>query len=114
MAHSDCCSHTALGAVSESTVTDPVCGMTVDSAKTPHRHTHEGHEYFFCSGGCRGKFIADPAKYLRKADGRTGRAAGHDLYLSDAPANPAGGPRLLPDLRHGARAGKRHSRSRSE
>jgi YHS domain-containing protein len=45
---------------------DPVCGMTVDPAKTPHRHTHEGHEYFFCSGGCRGKFIADPAKYLRK------------------------------------------------
>src|SRR5580704_18103971 len=68
MGHSDCCSRTALGAVSEITVTDPVCGMTVDSAKTPHRHSHEGHEYFFCSGGCRGKFIADPAKYLRKAE----------------------------------------------
>ena len=66
MVHSGCCSHTALGAVSESTVTDPVCGMTVDPAKTPHRHTHEGHEYYFCSAGCRGKFIADPAKYLHK------------------------------------------------
>jgi P-type Cu+ transporter len=40
--------------------------MTVDPARTPHRHTHEGHDYFFCSAGCRGKFIADPAKFLRK------------------------------------------------
>jgi P-type Cu+ transporter len=66
MAHSDCGSHAAGGAVSESTVTDPVCGMKVDPAKARHRHTHEGHAHFFCSAGCRSKFIADPAKYLRK------------------------------------------------
>ena len=43
---------------------DPVCGMTVDPATTPHRHVHRGASFFFCSGGCRTKFAADPAKYL--------------------------------------------------
>jgi len=43
---------------------DPVCGMTVDPATTPHRHVHRGESYFFCSGGCRTKFAADPEKYL--------------------------------------------------
>jgi Cu+-exporting ATPase len=43
---------------------DPVCGMTVNPATTPHRHTHHGQGYFFCSGGCRTKFAADPEKYL--------------------------------------------------
>src|SRR4029079_16878558 len=45
---------------------DPVCGMTVDPGKTPHRHSHRGREFFFCSGGCRTKFAADPGKYLDK------------------------------------------------
>jgi len=45
-------------------VKDPVCGMTVDTHTAKHRHTHEGHPYYFCSGKCREKFIADPAKYL--------------------------------------------------
>ena len=47
-------------------VIDPVCGMTVDPHATPHRHTHHGHPYYFCSAGCRTKFAADPAKYLEK------------------------------------------------
>src|SRR5262249_57473018 len=45
-------------------VRDPVCGMTVDPQRTPHRHEHHGASYFFCSAGCRAKFAADPAKYL--------------------------------------------------
>jgi P-type Cu+ transporter len=65
MAHASL-SHAAGGAISESTVTDPVCGMKVDPATTPHRHAHEDRDYFFCSAGCRGKFAADPARYLRK------------------------------------------------
>jgi Cu+-exporting ATPase len=43
---------------------DPVCGVTVDPHKTPHRLAHAGHTYYFCSAGCRTKFSADPAKYL--------------------------------------------------
>ena len=38
--------------------------MTVDPHKTPHRHSYRGHPYYFCSAGCRGKFAADPEKYL--------------------------------------------------
>ena len=45
-------------------VIDPVCGMTVDPHTTPHRHTHHGHPYYFCSSGCRTKFAAEPEKYL--------------------------------------------------
>jgi Cu+-exporting ATPase len=43
---------------------DPVCGMTVDRAKTPHRHIHRDETYYFCSAGCLTKFAADPQKYL--------------------------------------------------
>ena len=47
---------------------DPVCGMIVDMAKTPHRTTYEGREIGFCSGGCKTKFEAEPAKYLSATD----------------------------------------------
>ena len=43
---------------------DPVCGMTV-AADSPHRATHAGHDYRFCSAGCRAKFLAEPARYLK-------------------------------------------------
>jgi len=42
---------------------DVVCGMTV-GPDTPHRATHAGRAYRFCSAGCRAKFEADPARYL--------------------------------------------------
>ena len=50
---------------------DPVCGMTVDPAKTPHQHQHGGQTFFFCSSGCRTKFAADPARYLAPPAQRT-------------------------------------------
>jgi Cu+-exporting ATPase len=48
------------------TVRDPVCGMTIDPAKSPHRFAHRGETYHFCSSGCRTKFAADPQTYLDK------------------------------------------------
>jgi Cu+-exporting ATPase len=39
---------------------DPVCGMSVDPSTAKHRAEHGGKTFFFCSGGCRGKFVADP------------------------------------------------------
>jgi Cu+-exporting ATPase len=59
---------------------DPVCGMTVDRAKSPHRYDYRHHTYHFCGPGCRTKFAADPEKYLAK---RAGTAA-------PAPAPPEG------------------------
>ena len=41
------------------------CGMTVNPATTPHRHQHLDKTYYFCSAGCRTKFAADPARYLK-------------------------------------------------
>jgi Cu+-exporting ATPase len=43
---------------------DPVCGMSVDPARTAHHAEHAGHAYHFCSARCREKFVAEPWKYL--------------------------------------------------
>lgn len=48
------------------TVTDVVCGMTVDPATTPHKAKHQGHEFFFCGASCKSKFQTNPGKYLDK------------------------------------------------
>src|SRR5450631_4253858 len=48
------------------TVRDPVCGMTINPAKSQHRFDHRGETYHFCSSGCRTKFAADPQTYLDK------------------------------------------------
>ncbi|MBI2260891.1 MAG: heavy metal translocating P-type ATPase [Caulobacterales bacterium] len=57
-----CCS--TKSADSGAKAVDPVCGMTVDPATAAHRAAHEGQDYFFCSAGCRTKFVADPDRYL--------------------------------------------------
>jgi Cu+-exporting ATPase len=53
------------GEASAAEVTDPVCGMTVDPAKTPHHAMHAGHAWHFCSDKCRTRFVADPDHYLK-------------------------------------------------
>ena len=45
---------------------DPVCGMTVDPARTKHQLVHEGKTVYFCSAGCLAKLRADPEKYRAK------------------------------------------------
>jgi Cu+-exporting ATPase len=57
-------SHHAHAAAPANGVLDPVCGMTVDPHTAQHRHSHQGHTYYFCSAGCRTKFAAGPLKYL--------------------------------------------------
>jgi len=48
-------------------IVDPVCGMTVDPAATPHHASTGGTTSYFCSAACRDKFVADPGKYLSPA-----------------------------------------------
>src|SRR3546814_12151826 len=48
--------------------TDPVCGMPVDPATTPHIATHGGDHTYFCSAGCLAKFEADPDRLAVKPD----------------------------------------------
>ena len=45
-------------------IEDPICGMSVNPETTEHRAECRGRSYFFCSAGCRTKFMADPVKYL--------------------------------------------------
>ena len=59
--------HTATGGA-----IDPVCGMMVDPHSAKHRADYHGHTYYFCSAGCRTKFVNDPQKYLGDAQARAG------------------------------------------
>ncbi len=61
------------------TATDPVCGMKVNPSSGKHVAQLDGTTFHFCSAGCRGKFTADPQKYLRRDD-------------PDAPAEPPPAP----------------------
>jgi xanthine dehydrogenase accessory factor len=42
---------------------DPVCGMTVAIAGARHIAEADGCKFYFCCGGCRAKFLTDPARY---------------------------------------------------
>src|SRR5687767_7506232 len=56
--------HASTGSTEASHETvDPVCGMTVD-ADAPHRATHAGRSFRFCSSECREKFVHAPERYL--------------------------------------------------
>ncbi len=47
-----------------STAVDPVCGMSVKVEGAAHVHEHGGESFYFCCGGCRTKFSADPEQFL--------------------------------------------------
>lgn len=45
------------------TVTDPVCGMSVDPATAAATREHDGVTFAFCSAHCAATFDADPHRY---------------------------------------------------
>src|SRR3954449_2841085 len=47
-------------AEAEATAIDPICGMTVVIAGARHVAEHAGRSWYFCCGGCRERFLADP------------------------------------------------------
>jgi P-type Cu+ transporter len=51
----------------QTTKRDPVCGMTVDSARANVSVEHAGKTYHFCSAGCAGRFRATPEEFLNAA-----------------------------------------------
>jgi len=53
---------------------DPVCGMAVTEASS-HRAEHEGRAYWFCSAGCRAKFLGDPARFAASGTSAAAPAA---------------------------------------
>ena len=46
------------------TVTDPVCGMSIDPATAVGSSSYNGQTYHFCSRGCETKFDLAPAEYI--------------------------------------------------
>jgi len=54
---------------------DPICGMDVDE-KTGLRLEHDGQTYYFCSPGCRDRFLSEkgllepPADETQQSDDR--------------------------------------------
>ena len=46
---------------------DPICGMTVQIAGARHTAEHAGTTYYFCCGGCRERFLAEPETYAEGA-----------------------------------------------
>jgi Cu+-exporting ATPase len=68
---------------------DPVCGMTVDPATSPHRFDHGGETYHFCSAGCRTKFSSAPERYLNQsAVDRHSAAAAPEGTIYTCPMHP--------------------------
>ena len=49
-------------------MTDPVCGMKVDTRTAKHRYELGGTSYYFCSARCLEKFKADPDRYLNPSE----------------------------------------------
>ncbi len=45
-------------------VTDPVCGMQIDSEDAVGAAEYEGKTYYFCSEACRDGFESDPGSYV--------------------------------------------------
>lgn len=63
--HHSCCGHSP-AEKNEQTgmVKDPVCGMSVDPHTAKYKAVHDHNTYYFCSAGCREKFIKNPSTYL--------------------------------------------------
>jgi P-type Cu+ transporter len=78
--HSPMASSEATGTLAK----DPVCGMSVDPATAKHRAEHGGATFYFCSAGCRGKFVADPARYLQGPTDAPAGAAHDHAHSADA------------------------------
>lgn len=55
-------------------VTDPVCGMTIDSVTAAGVSQYEGRTFYFCSEECKRQFDADPEPYAEKAASTADRA----------------------------------------
>ena len=47
-------------------VVDPVCKMTIDSAKAAATSEYNGQTIYFCAKACKAKFDQSPETYLGK------------------------------------------------
>lgn len=58
----------------------PVTNQQIASKdKAAGSSTHDGETYYFCCGGCKSKFDADPASYVTKKDDKKAEAAAESI-----------------------------------
>ena len=70
------------------TVIDPVCGMDVTPGDAAGGSAeHAGTTYWFCNPGCRERFIADPARFL-KPPAAPASTSGNDTRIYTCPMHP--------------------------
>ena len=62
--HSHCHHHAAHDPEQDTTVTDVVCGMTVDTRTSAHNYRLGETDHYFCSARCLDRFKANPNRYL--------------------------------------------------
>jgi len=55
-----------------SSAVDPVCGMTVEPARTTARAKHRGRVYHFCSAHCHDRFVSDPDRFVGAGAAKAG------------------------------------------
>jgi Cu+-exporting ATPase len=78
------------GAVNQqpATIIDPVCGMDVTPGGAAGGSAeHAGTTYWFCNPGCRERFIADPARFL-KPPAAPASTSGNDTRIYTCPMHP--------------------------
>ena len=88
MGGSSCCQGSASKDTAGARAIDPVCHMTVDLATAKHRHEHAGETYYFCCGGCREKFAANPSRYLEPEKHTASAAAVPEGTIYTCPMDP--------------------------
>ena len=77
--------------ISETGLTDPVCGMSVTADSEYHIHAGDS-DYYFCSSGCYDKFEANPEQFINPvpvqesecSDGSCSLSSGHSSGRSSS------------------------------
>jgi Cu+-exporting ATPase len=101
---------------------DPICGMQVDTAAARHTSSYQGRTYYFCCGGCKAKFEAEPGRYAQPAPaagegraccGHGGEAHADGGHDHEGPGHPNHGAHVHrgdhgADAAHGDHAGHAH------
>ena len=62
--------------------------MSVDPHTATQKADHEGRTYYFCSAGCRTKFVADPLRYLGTDHAKVAAAPVPEGTIYTCPMHP--------------------------
>lgn len=79
------------------TVTDPVCGMSVDPARARGKARYQDGTYYFCSPGCMHRFVSEPGKFLSdRTDDKASEPARKQAPSPKVPKDPVCGMTVDP------------------